>query len=110
MPMLEQLQRLSSAEEFFHFFNLDYEQSVLNVSRLHILKRFNQYLARETFAGLPEAQQLARGRTLLARAYSDFLSTTAQEAKLFKVFQDAAGLQQVGIDKLRATLPSRASA
>lgn len=110
MPMLDQLQRLSSAEEFFTFFGLEFEQSVLNVSRLHILKRFNQYLSRESFDGVAEAQQLARGRTLLARAYSDFLSTTAQEAKLFKVFQDAAGVQQVGIDKLRAALPSRAGA
>lgn len=108
MTMLDRLQQLSAAEEFFSFFGLEYEKPVLDVNRLHILKRFNQYLARESLEGLSETQELARGRTLLARAYSDFLTTKPAEAKLFKVFHDAEGVQNVGIDKLRAALPSRA--
>jgi nitrogenase-stabilizing/protective protein len=102
-----QLGNLSAAEEFFQFFAVPYEQEVVHVNRLHILKRFQQYL-RTT----PELKDLdreplhARCRELLARAYADFVRSTPAQEKVFKVFQDMDG-QQFGIDKLRATLPSR---
>jgi nitrogenase-stabilizing/protective protein len=108
MSMLDLLQNLSAAEELFDFFGLEYEPSVLNVNRLHILKRFNQYLGRESLDGMTKVHEIARGRTLLARAYSEFLVTKPAEAKLFKVFHDAEGVQNFGVDKLRASLPSRA--
>ena len=40
-----QLERFSAAEEFLDFFQVPYAQAVVNVNRLHILKRFNQYPA-----------------------------------------------------------------
>lgn len=41
---LQQLKALSSAEDFLQYFGVPFEQGVVNVSRLHILKRFFQYL------------------------------------------------------------------
>jgi len=106
---ITRLKALSSANEFLDFFGIAYDERVVNVNRLHILKRFNQYLARESLDGMSEVHEIARGRTLLARAYSDFLVTKPAEAKLFKVFHDAEGVQNFGVDKLRASLPSRAA-
>lgn len=42
--LTQRLTRLSAAEEFLEFFAIPFEQNVVNVSRLHILKRFYQYL------------------------------------------------------------------
>jgi len=45
--LVQRLSKLSSAEDFLDFFGLPYEEAVLNVSRLHILKRFFQYMRQE---------------------------------------------------------------
>jgi nitrogenase-stabilizing/protective protein len=104
--LFQSLSKLSAAEEFFQFFGVPYEQAVVHVNRLHILKRFQQYL--RTTPGLKELDAdalLARCRELLTRAYQDFVRSTPAQEKVFKVFQDMDG-QQVALDKLRATLPS----
>jgi nitrogenase-stabilizing/protective protein len=104
------LAKLSSAEEFLDFFSLSYDQSVVNVNRLHILKRFYQYLRRDTeLASMTDAAVLyTRYRNLLAQAYEDFVKSNAQTEKVFKVFQDTDGKQSVSLDSLRSTLPSAA--
>jgi nitrogenase-stabilizing/protective protein len=35
-------QNLTQAEEYFEFFGLPYDQTVVSVNRLHILKKFSQ--------------------------------------------------------------------
>jgi nitrogenase-stabilizing/protective protein len=98
------LAQLSAAEEFLDFFEIPYDQAVVNVNRLHILKRFYQYLRREEgFAALAEADQRVRYRALLTRAYQDFVESTPAREKVFKVFQDAAG-PQISVDSLRMSL------
>ena len=70
---LQQLKELSSAEDFLVFFGIPFEQSVVNVSRLHILKRFFQYLRQQQLPGQnSEVQLFTAYRNLLARAYQDF--------------------------------------
>ncbi|MFO1327605.1 MAG: nitrogenase-stabilizing/protective protein NifW [Rubrivivax sp.] len=108
--LTRRLQRLSSAEDFMHFFGLPHDPQVLNVHRLHVLKRFHQYLARdEGLAPLGEVELFARYRRLLAQAYADFTVSTAAREKVFKVFQDADG-QRVSVDGLRHALAERRSA
>lgn len=104
------LASLSSAEEFLDFFALSYEQSVVNVNRLHILKRFYQYLRRDSEIATmtEEATLYARYRSLLSQAYDDFVKSTPAQEKVFKVFQDTNGKQSVTLDSLRSTLPSAA--
>lgn len=108
--LTQRLSQLSAAEEFLDFFAVPYQQSVVNVSRLHILKRFYQYLRKESgLTGLPEAELFSRYRRLLTQAYQDFVESTPAEQKVFKVFQDADG-QHVTLESLRASLPSVGSA
>lgn len=108
--VLSALSALSAAEDFFTYLAVPFDPAVLNVNRLHILKRFNQYLraaAPELEGRPPEAQQeICRDR--LARAYDDFLRSTPAREKLFKVFRDAEGTG-IGLESLRAALPSRLS-
>ncbi len=104
--LYQSLSSLSAAEEFFQFFGVPYEQTVVHVNRLHILKRFQQYLRTTPgLADLDSGTLRSRCQELLARAYQDFVRSTPAQEKVFKVFQDMDG-QQVGLDKLRATLPS----
>lgn len=101
------LAKLSAAEEFFEALGVPYEQSVVNVNRLHILKRFQQYLRRDGRAeGLDAAARLAHHQRLLLRAYQDFVGSTAAQEKVFKVFQDAEG-KSVSLDVLKASLAER---
>lgn len=102
-----ELAKLSSAEEFLHFFAVPFDQKVVNVSRLHILKRFYQYLRRDDeLASLAGGELFGRYRGHLTAAYDDFVRSTPAREKVFKVFQEADGRQQVSLDSLRATLPS----
>ena len=102
------LKQLSAAEEFLDFFGVPYEQSVVNISRLHILKRFYQYMRQES--ALEEADEVEtyrRLRALLTDAYGDFVRSTAAQEKVFKVFQDAEH-KSVSLESLRMSLPAKA--
>jgi nitrogenase-stabilizing/protective protein len=101
------LGKLSSAEEFLNFLEVAYDQRVINVNRLHILKRFNQYMALHSFIGAGDAAIKAEYKALLERAYGDFVKSDAVTEKVFKVFQDATGVKKFSVDSLRASMPAR---
>jgi len=104
--MIQQLTQFSAAEEFLDYFGIPYEESVVNVNRLHILKRFYQYLRQEKVsAELDEITMFKHYRSSLMRAYEDFVHSTAAREKVFKVFQDADA-KSFGLDKLKSTLPT----
>ena len=88
MSFSDDLEELESAEDFLQYFALDYQPSVVHVNRLHILQRFHDYL-HDGAAAMPEdeAAQKAVYRTLLQRAYEDFVVSDAQTEKVFKVFK-----------------------
>jgi nitrogenase-stabilizing/protective protein len=88
MTVLEQLTKLSSAEEFFHFLGVPYDPAVLNVARLHILRRMGDNLRKST-ADPDEAKARAYFRTHLERAYEDFVRSTPMKERVFKVHQEA---------------------
>ena len=105
--LTKRMSALSSAEEFLDFFEVPYEQPVVHVNRLHILKRFHQYL--RTTSGTSEMDETTLRQTckeLLGRAYADFVRSTPAKEKVFKVFQDQDG-RSVSLDKLRMTMPSQ---
>jgi len=105
--LTSRLAQLSSAEDFLNFFGVEFDQPVVNVNRLHILKRFQQYLRRDGgLAELNEVQLFARYRQWLTTAYEDFVHSSAVQEKVFKVFQEVDGKQHVSLDSLRATLKS----
>jgi len=109
--LITRLKALSSAEDFLGFFGVPYEPHVVQVNRLHILKRFHQYLHRaDDLAGLDDVEMFRRYRGFLTQAYQDFVASSAQREKVFKVFQDAEGEQQVPLARLRQSLADRRAA
>jgi len=90
MGVLDELKRLSTAEDFFRYLDVSYEPHVLNVARLHILKRMGQYLASEADAPTADDEALrARCKQHLQTAYNDFVARTPIEERVFKVHKDA---------------------
>ncbi|MDF0582130.1 nitrogenase stabilizing/protective protein NifW [Bradyrhizobium yuanmingense] len=87
--ILDRLGKASSAEEFFSLLGVEYDAKIVNVARLHILKRMGQYFAEEQFAGAPEAEIRARCKAMLEQAYSDFVASSPIEQRVFKVLKDA---------------------
>ena len=102
--VLDHLGRLSAAEDIFTYLLLPYEQEVLNVSRLHIMKRFGAYLGAADVAGQDDEGVFLAARQMLKQAYADFLDSTPLKEKVFKVFRDEeakAKARFVGLDSLR---------
>ena len=84
---LSQFNQLNDAEEYFQFFGLSYDPQVVNVNRLHILRKFSQFV-QEVDTNQSEAELLAAYSQELRNAYDLFLTSNSVEQKLFKVFQD----------------------
>jgi nitrogenase-stabilizing/protective protein len=93
MTVLDDLAKLSAAEDFFAYLDVAYEPAVVHVSRLHILRRMGQYLrgsqTREAFARLDDDGIRLLCRDHLAQAYQDFVVSTPIQERLFKVHKDA---------------------
>ena len=91
--ILAQLNKASSAEEFFALLSVEYDPKLVNVARLHILRRMGQYLAGEDFAGATDDVVAERCRTVLERAYADFVASSPIDERVFKVLKDAVAPQ-----------------
>jgi nitrogenase-stabilizing/protective protein len=87
--VLEQLNKASSAEDFFSLLGVDYDPKHVNVVRLHILRRMGQYLVSEDFTGQPDAVVAERCKAVLEQAYADFLASSPLDQRVFKVLKDA---------------------
>ncbi|QOZ36629.1 nitrogenase stabilizing/protective protein NifW [Bradyrhizobium sp. CCBAU 53421] len=87
--ILDRLNKASSAEEFFSLLGVEYDHRIVNVARLHILKRMGQYLAKEQFAGAAEPDIRARCKAMLEQAYADFAASSPIDQRVFKVLKDA---------------------
>ena len=88
MNALEQLRKLSSAEDFFEALGVVYDPQILQVARLHILRRMGEYLSQSEAAGTDDEVWLAC-RLFLANAYADFVASSPIEQRVFKVLKDA---------------------
>lgn len=84
---LSQFNQLKDAEEYFEFFSLPYDPQVVNINRLHILRKFSQ-LVQDIDRAQSEQQTLTDYRQALQTAYDLFLTSNSVEQKLFKVFKD----------------------
>jgi nitrogenase-stabilizing/protective protein len=88
MTVLDDLRRLSAAEEFFLYLDVEYDPQVVNVARLHILRRMGEYLRKEG-ESLGEDEVRARCRAHLQAAYDDFVKSSPLQERVFKVHKDA---------------------
>lgn len=89
MEFIDDLEELSSAEEFLDYFDIEFEPKVVMVNRLHIMQRFHDYLGKvdsEVLKTYDEPALKAVYHSLLLQAYQDFVESDALTEKVFKVF------------------------
>jgi nitrogenase-stabilizing/protective protein len=86
---LDEFRQLTDAEQYFEFFGLDYDPTIVNVNRLHILKQFSNQIRQldQTLPELEPTERLQRYCTALLDAYTVFTHSSGVEQKLFKVFR-----------------------
>jgi nitrogenase-stabilizing/protective protein len=93
MSVLDELGGLSAAEEFFVFLDVPYDATIVQVARLHILRRMGQYLKGSqidgAFEGLKDSEIRSLCRTHLEQAYQDFVTSSPIQERLFKVHKEA---------------------
>ncbi|MDQ5911626.1 MAG: nitrogenase-stabilizing/protective protein [Pseudomonadota bacterium] len=88
---LDDLTEMTSAEDFLTYFGIAFDPAVVEVNRLHILKRFHDYLQR-----IDPTDQAGYARSL-QQAYQDFVVSDALTEKVFKVFHRQTGRREVRI-------------
>ncbi len=97
----DSLTSFSSAEDFLNFLQIPYDEHVVQVNRLHILKRFHDYLRREdNVDSLDDGDLKSLYVRLLTQSYQDFVHSDAVSEKVFKIFHQAQGVSHVTIDKI----------
>jgi nitrogenase-stabilizing/protective protein len=89
MSIMNELARLSSAEDFFGALDLSYDPAIVNVARLHIMRRMGQYLRGNELTGLDDDAARSACRSHLEKAYQDFVRSSPIAERVFKVHQDA---------------------
>lgn len=93
MSVLEELNQLSSAEDFFTFLDVPFDASIVRVTRLHIMRRMGQYLKGSqmdgAFDGLSDLEVRALCREHLDQAYQDFVQSSPIAERVFKVHKEA---------------------
>ncbi len=112
--ILNRLKDLSSAEDFFAALGVRYDPAVLQVARLHILKRMGDYLQGDDLERLPDLVATARAQAKLGRAYSDFESSSPLAQRVFRVLKDHDPARPVppksafvGLDEIAPLPPTR---
>ncbi|MCB1896723.1 MAG: nitrogenase-stabilizing/protective protein NifW [Zoogloeaceae bacterium] len=80
------LDELESAEDFLTYFDVTFDPSIVQVSRLHILQRYHDYLAAAPGDDGDDEARRAVHRRALTQAYADFVHSTPLDEKVFKVF------------------------
>ncbi|MFY9657777.1 MAG: nitrogenase stabilizing/protective protein NifW [Methylocystis sp.] len=103
--IIEELKKTSSAEDFFTLLKVEYDPQILNVARLHILRRMGEYLFKEDFSSFSDEAAVEKCKTFLEQAYVDFTKSSPIAERLFKVHKDAVKppqqptLVQLGVQK-----------
>lgn len=90
LEFLEELEELSSAEDFLEYFEIDFDPKVVFVNRLHIMQRFHDYLEKaKASMSSEENEEVLKDvyKQLLTNAYQDFVESDAITEKVFKVFR-----------------------
>ncbi|MGA2451150.1 MAG: nitrogenase-stabilizing/protective protein NifW [Polyangiaceae bacterium] len=109
MAILAELNRLSTAEDFFRYLEVDYEADALAPARLRILRRFGEYLESHSLEGLDDASARSECRALLRAAHDDVLGQSARGERSAEEMQGIAHPSAHGLIPVSALSRGRPS-
>lgn len=101
MSILKDLYELETAEDFFNYFGVEYDENILKPYRLHILKKFSLYM-REVMSEPDfknnEEKLFTTLKSYLMLSYQQISENTPLKERLFKVHQEASKKYIISID------------
>lgn len=82
------IEDLETAEDFFDFFRVSYESSVVRSKHLHLMHYFHQQIEQltDTAATASMAARFSLARHVLQQSYQAFLDETVQQQSTLRVF------------------------
>ncbi len=83
----EDMEDLVSAEDFLDYFDIPYDETTVNVYRLHILQRYHNYIS-ETELSEDQSERREQYKQILIKAYQSFLNSDAKTEKVLKVYKN----------------------
>jgi nitrogenase-stabilizing/protective protein len=90
MQTTKDFEKITDAEDFFHFFDISFDERILNVKRFHILKLFGNLI--KDASDFDNDKKMAFYKFSLLKVYGDFASgASPSAADVFKMFEKTGG-------------------
>jgi nitrogenase-stabilizing/protective protein len=83
----DEMEDLVSAEDFLEFFDIEFDQSVVHVYRLHILQRYHDDLSKAELSD-NQAERFEQYKSILIGAYEAFVESDAKTEKALKIYKN----------------------
>ena len=83
----DDMEDLVSAEDFLNYFEIPFDETTVNVFRLHILQRYHDYLAGIELS-TDQAERREQYRQALIQSYESFLDSDAKTEKVLKIYKN----------------------
>jgi len=83
----DDMEDLVSAEDFLNYFDIPFDETTVNVYRLHILQRYHDYLSQSELAE-DQLERREQYKQILIRAYESFLDSDARTEKVLKIYKN----------------------
>lgn len=80
MKSVEDFYKLTDAEDYFNFFEISFDKSLINVKRFHILKEYGTLIAKGIDNIKEESKLLSYLKFSLLRVYGDYINGHAPSA------------------------------
>lgn len=101
MSILKDIYRLQTAEDFFNYFGVEYDENIVKPYRLHILKKFSLYMKEvmsDPDVKNDEEKLFITLKSYLILSYKQISENTPLKERLFKVHQEASKKYILNID------------
>lgn len=83
----EDMEDLVSAEDFLNYFDIPYDETTVNVYRLHILQRYHDFIRQAELAE-DQFERREQYKNILISAYASFLDSDAKTEKVLKIYKN----------------------
>lgn len=83
----EDMEELVSAEDFLNYFEIPFDQTTVNVFRLHILQRYHDYLSQAELSD-DQGERREQYKQILIRSYMSFIDSDAKTEKVLKIYKN----------------------
>ena len=83
----DDMEDLVSAEDFLNYFEIPFDETTINVYRLHILQRYHDYLSQAELSE-DQAERREQYKQILIQAYTSFIDSDAKTEKVLKIYKN----------------------